>query len=62
MVLEITQEENIIEQSGYLHVNQSPPKVNKVLQHNTEELNYVLSIFEGNINPWDTQGIKLYLH
>ena len=25
------------------------------------QVNYVLSLFEGNINPGDPQGVKLYI-
>ena len=54
MVLMRGQEQLIISQFNNLNVN---PLVQKM----AAQVNYVLSPFEGNINPGDPQGIKTYL-
>ena len=35
--------------------------INKQVQMASPVVNYVLSPFKGHINPWDPQGLKLYL-
>ena len=54
MVLMRGQEQLIISQFNNLNVNQ-------LVQKMAAQVNYVLSPFEGNINPGDPQGIKTYL-
>ena len=51
MVLTIRQAPLLINQFNHLNINQ-PVQISPV--------NYMLSPFEGNINPGDSTGIKLY--
>ena len=52
------QHQEIIAQFGNLGVNQ-PVKLQ--VQNMESSMNYVMSLFEGNIKPGYSQGLKLYL-
>ena len=54
MVMETSQAQILINQFINLYVNQH-------VQMEVPVVNYVLSPFEGNINPGYPQGLKIYL-